>query len=243
MSWDCKNLAENLNSLGKIFGIEIDTADKTAKNFQKALTHGSYTKEKDIDSLESYERLEFLGDAVLKLCVSDILYKNFPKYSEGDLTRIRSVIVSDATLAEIAKKIKLASLIILGKQEEKMGGRKRKSILACAFEAVLGAYYLEGKFSELSSFLEKVLEPYIKDADEHFEKFNAKAILQEHTQALNKEIPVYKIIEELGPQHEKIFVVEVSYMEEILACGKGKTKKEAEQACAYEACVKLGVIE
>jgi len=230
--------SKSLNALEKIFKIKPENQ----KLFENALTHGSFTKENNITSLESYERLEFLGDAVLKLCVSDILYKNFPKYDEGNLTKIRSVIVSDATLAQITKKTGLASLIIIGKREEKSGGRKRTSILACAFEAVLGAYYLEGKIKELSIFLEKVFEPFIKDVDENFEKFNAKAVLQEYTQSQNKETPDYKIIEEIGPQHEKVFVVEVSYMDEVLATGKGKTKKEAEQAGAYAACLKLRVI-
>lgn len=231
MPWDSKNLI----ALEEIFGIKPENK----KLFEKALTHSSFTKENNIISLENYERLEFLGDAVLKLCVSDILYKNFPKYDEGNLTRIRSVIISDATLAEITKQVGLSALIIIGKREEKSGGRKRKSILACAFEAVLGAYYLEGKINELSAFLEKVFKNYIKDVDEHFEKFNAKAILQEYTQSQNKKTPDYKIIEETGPQHEKVFIVEVSYMEEVLATGKGKTKKEAEQDAAYKACEKL----
>ncbi len=235
MHWDCKKLA----SLEKIFGIKTDNAEL----FEKALTHSSYTRENEIDTLQNYERLEFLGDAVLKLCVSNILYKNFPEYAEGDLTKIRSIIVSDNMLAEMAKEIGLEKLIIMGKQEEKTGGRDRKSIMACTFEAVLGAYYLEGKFNEVSDFLELIFKNYIKEVDEHFEKFNAKAILQEHTQSINKEIPKYDLVEELGPQHDKTFIVEVSYRNDVLARGEGKTKREAEQACAYQACIKLGVIK
>lgn len=235
MSWDCKKSA----SLEEIFNIRPDNSGI----FEKALTHGSFTRENEKNSLENFERLEFLGDAVLKLCISDILYRKFPKYSEGELTKIRSIVVSDNTLAKIAKKIGLAPLIILGKQEEKMGGRNRESILACVFEAILGAYYLCNKYCELSGFLEKTFTPYIKEVDEHFEQFNAKAILQEYTQSQNKEIPSYKIIGEIGPQHDKIFVVEVSYKNEVLASGKGKTKREAEQICAYEACLKLGIFE
>lgn len=230
---------DKIKKLEKIF--KIKTQNK--EFFQKALIHSSFTKENDLSLLENYERLEFLGDAVLKLCISDILYKNFPEYQEGDLTRIRSIIVSDNMLAEVAKQMGLADLIVLGKQEEKMGGRDRKSIIACAFEAVLGAYYVEGKFADISNFLEKTFKNYIKDVDEHFEKFNAKAVLQEYTQSQNKKLPEYSIVEELGPEHDKIFVVEVSYMEDILASGRGKTKREAEQECAYKACLKLGVIK
>lgn len=225
--------------LEHIFKIKPDNFEL----FEKALTHGSYTKENNINSTQNYERLEFLGDAVLKLCVSDILYKKFPNYHEGELTKIRSIVVSDNTLALIAKEIGLTELIILGKQEEKMGGRLRKSILACAFEALLGAYYLEGKYVELLAFLETKMDKYIKEVDANFEKFNAKAILQEYTQSQNKQTPVYRIKEEMGPSHNKTFMVEVSYMEEVLATAEGKTKKEAEQNCAYKACVKLGVIK
>ena len=228
-----------LNKLEKIFQIEI----KEPQNFEKALTHSSFTRENELSSLENYERLEFLGDAVLKLCISDILYKKFPQYAEGELTKIRSVIVSDNTLAKVAEKIGLNQLVVLGQQEEKTGGRDRKSILACTFESILGAYFLSGQYKELSKILEQTFEPFIKDVDEHFEKFNAKAVLQEHTQSLNKKIPAYKIIEEKGPEHDKIFVVEVSYMDKVLASGQGKTKREAEQDAAYSACVKLGVIK
>lgn len=236
MQLDFKEKIENLE---EIFQIKPESS----RIFEKALTHSSFTRENEISSLENYERLEFLGDAVLKLCISDILYKKFPEYAEGELTKIRSIIVSDNILAKVAEKIGLASLIVLGTQEEKTGGRERKSIMACAFEAILGAYYLENKYAELSIFLEKTFIPFIKDVDENFEKFNAKAVLQEYTQSQNKKIPDYRIVEEIGPQHDKIFVVEVSYMNEVLASGKGKTKREAEQEAAYSACIRLEVIK
>lgn len=233
------DFSEKIEKVEKIFKIKITNNDL----FQKALIHSSFSKENNLDSLENYERLEFLGDAVLKLCVSRILFKNFPTYPEGELSKIRSFVVSDNTLAQLAIKLGLKPLIILGAREEKTGGRDKKSILACVFEALLGAYYLDGKYHELAEFLEKSFKPFIKEVDEHFEKFNSKAVLQEYTQAQNKEIPKYNVIEELGPEHNKVFVVEVSYKNEVLASGKGKTKREAEQACAYAACIKLGVIK
>lgn len=235
MHSDCKKLT----TLEEIFQIKI----KNSAIFEKALTHSSFTRENELDSTESYERLEFLGDAVLKLCMSEILYKKFPEYAEGDLTKIRSIIVSDNVLAKIAEEIGLAPLIILSKQEEKMGGRNRSSILACAFEAILGAYYLEENHAAILKFLEKTFSQMIEEVDNNFEKFNAKAVLQEYTQSLNKKIPHYNVVEEIGPQHAKIFVVEVSYMDEVLAVGRGKTKREAEQDAAYSACVKLEVIK
>lgn len=236
MPWDSK---KKVKELEKIFGIKT----KNEELFKKALTHGSFTHENELSLLENYERLEFFGDAVLKLCVSEILYKKFPHYAEGELTKIRSIVVSDLTLAKIAEEIGLSELILLGKKEEKMGGRTRKSILACVFEAVLAAYYLDGKYGEILNFLEKVFMPFIEETDENFEKFNAKAVLQEYTQSQSKKTPKYLVVEEVGPQHDKIFVVEVSYQGEVLASGTGKTKKEAEQACAYQACLKLGVIK
>lgn len=239
MQLDSKNFGEKIIKLEKIFGIKT----KDSELFQKALTHSSYTRENNLNSLENYERLEFFGDAVLKLFISEILYKKFPEYAEGDLTKIRSIIVSDNILAESAKQIGLDKLVVLGRQEEKTGGRERKSIIACAFEAVLGAYYLEGKFSEISNFLENNFEKTIQEVDDNFEKFNAKAVLQEYTQSQNKKLPEYKIVEEFGPEHDKIFVVAVSYMDKVLASGQGKTKREAEQDAAYKACIKLGAIK
>lgn len=229
---------DKIKKLEQIFKIKL----KDREILQRALVHSSYTKENNINSLENYERLEFLGDAVLKLCISNSLYKTFPDYAEGNLTKIRSIVISDNALAELAIEIGLSELVIMGEKEEKSGGRRKKSILACAFEAVLGAYYLGGKYSELSKFIEKIFMPLIKDVDKNFEKFNAKAVLQEYTQAKNKQLPEYKIVEEIGPEHDKMFVAEVSYMDEILASGKGKTKREAEQACAYSACQNLGIV-
>ena len=228
-----------MKNLEEIFGIKIDNADF----FRRALTHPSYTKEKDLPYTENYERLEFLGDAVLKLSASDILYKKYPDYPEGDLSKIRSIIVSDSTLSKIAHEIGLCELIILAHHEAKQGLANIESVCACAFEAVLGAYYLDGKFEFVVPFLKKVLMPYIEEVDKNFEKFNAKAILQEYTQGLTKEIPVYTLIGESGPAHNKTFEIEVSYQDKVIAKGTGKSKKEAEQHAAYEACKILGAVQ
>lgn len=228
-----------MDNLEQIFNINIENAEL----FKKALTHPSYTKEQEMDYTESYERLEFLGDAVLKLAVSDILYKKYPDYTEGSMSKIRSVIVSDAVLFEVAEKIGLSELIILGKHEEKQGCRKLESVCACAFEAVLGAYYLDGKFSELIEFINRIFLPYIQEVDKNFEKYNAKALLQEYTQSKTKTIPEYRVINETGPAHNKTFEVEVWYEGKLIARASGKSKKDAEQKCAYEACKKLGIAE
>lgn len=228
-----------MKHLEEIFGIKIDNSEY----FTKALTHPSYTKEKELSYIDNYERMEFLGDAVLKLAVSDILYNKYQNYAEGELSKIRSIIVSDNTLFKIVKQNGLAKLINLGKHEDKQGCRKLESVCACAFEAVLGAYYLDGKLNELLKYIEKVLTPYIEEVDKNFEKYNAKALLQEYTQGLNKDLPVYTMKGYTGPDHNKVFTVEVSYQGNIIACGEGKSKKEAEQKAAYEACVKMGVFE
>ena len=189
-----------------------------------------------------YERLEFLGDAVLKLTISDVLFKLHPEATEGELSKIRSIIVSDNTLAQIAKANGLQKLIILAKHEEKQGCRNLNSICACAFEAILGAYYLDGKYNALEEYIRKSYIPYIKDVEENFTNYNAKAILQEYTQKKDKTTPNYLVLSESGPEHRKTFEVQLSYNDEVLAVEKGFSKKEAEQKCAYSACKKLGIV-
>lgn len=228
-----------MDKLEEIYGIKIDNPDF----FKRALTHPSYTKEKDIPYTENYERMEFLGDAVLKLITSQILYEKYPDYTEGDLSKIRSIVVSDSTLSKIAHDIGLCDLIIMARHEAKQGLANIESVCACAFEAVLGAYYLDNKLQFLIPFLKKVLTPYIEEVDKNFEKYNAKAILQEYTQSLTKETPVYNLVNETGPDHSKTFEVEVSYQGKVIANGSGKSKKDAEQHAAYKACKILGAIK
>lgn len=228
-----------MKSISEIFNIPIENEEF----YTQALTHPSFTKENNLSYEKSYERLEFLGDAVLKLTISDVLYRKYPNSHEGEMSKIRSIVVSDATLSNIAKKIGLSKLIIMAKHEEKQGCRELESVCACAFEAVLGAYYLDGKFTELIKFIETQFTPYIEDVENNFEKFNAKALLQEYTQAQTKETPVYSLLGETGPAHKKLFKVSVSYKNEIIATGIGKSKKEAEQQAAYNACEKLGVLK
>ena len=227
-----------MKSLEKIFGIKIVDFEL----FKKALTHPSYTQDFNLDHTESYERLEFLGDAVLKLTVSDVLYNMYPQSTEGEMSKIRSIVVSDNTLAQIAKENGLSELIILSRHDEKQGARNLNSICACAFEAILGAYYLDGKYKQVRKYIEKTFTPFIKDVKDNFAKYNSKEILQEYTQSLDKNRPVYKVVSESGPAHKRIFEVEVSYNGEVLAIEKGLSKKDAEQKAAYNACEKLGII-
>ena len=228
-----------MKTLEDIFGIKTDNKEL----YKHALTHPSYAQENNLSLNEHYERLEFLGDAVLKYTISDILYKKYPDYAEGELSKIRSVVVSDSILAKISEELGLADLIILAKHEEKQGCRKLESIRACSFEALLGAYHLDGKMPELFNFIEKTFTPYIEEIKNSPEKYNAKAALQEYTQSPTKERPVYKTISTQGPEHNKIFNIEVLYQDKVIGKGHGRTKKDAEQMAAYNACKELGVLK
>ena len=207
-----------------------------------ALTHPSYTKENNLSDLVNYERLEFFGDSVLKLFCSKILYETYPDASEGELSKIRSILVSDAILAQVAIKIGLDKLIILGPSEKKQGGRKRASNIACSLEAVLGAYYFSNKQKEIEEFIRKFIIIYADDVDKHFEKYNAKDTLQQYTQGYNKTRPEYVIKNIKGPAHKPIFEVDVVWENKVLASAEGNSKKEAEQNGALEACRKLNII-
>lgn len=221
--------------LEEIFGEKNDLVEK-------ALTHPSFTKENDINSLENYERLEFFGDSVLKLFTSKLLYEIYPEAPEGELSKIRSILVSDAILAQIAIQIGVDKLLKLGPSEEKQGGRKRESNIACALEAILGAYYLNGKQTEIEKFIKDYVMVFAEDVDKHFEKYNAKDILQQYTQGIDKTLPVYRTLAVRGPAHKPVFEVEVEWQGSVIASATGKSKKEAQQNCALAACKKLGVV-
>ncbi len=222
--------------LEEIFGEKNDLV-------KKALTHPSYTQENDISSLENYERLEFFGDSVLKLFTSKLLYEAYPEAPEGELSKIRSILVSDAILAQVAIKIGLEKELILGAAEEKQGGRKRESNIACALEAVFGAYYLSGQSARIEAFIKEHIIIFADDIDKHFEKYNAKDILQQYTQGYDKTLPIYRTVAVKGPAHKPIFEVEVEWQGKIISKAEGKSKKEAQQNCALEACRKLGAIK
>lgn len=208
-----------------------------------ALTHPSYTKENNLNDLGNYERLEFFGDSVLKLFTSKLLYELYPASAEGELSKIRSILVSDAILAKVAIQIGIDKQLILGHSEEKQGGRKRESNIACSLEAILGAYYLSGKHAEIEKFIKDYIIVFADDIDKHFEKYNAKDILQQYTQGQNKTLPEYKVLSVKGPAHKPVFEVELSWNGQVIATAEGKSKKEAEQNSALLACKTLGVIE
>lgn len=208
-----------------------------------ALSHSSYTKEQNLEYNFSYERLEFLGDAVLKISISEFLFKNFPNAKEGELTQYRAIIVSDKSIADFAKKINLGELILTGVGEKRALGASKSSILACAFEALLGAIFLENGLNMASEFIFSNFQAEIGTLIESSEFSNPKAVLQEFTQSKNGKLPEYKVEDETGLSHNKTFKIGVYFEDVFLGFGVGKSKKEAEQFAAREALVKLNLLK
>ena len=186
--------------------------------------------------LKNNERLEFLGDAVLELCTSDFLYKEYSEKPEGELTRLRASIVCEPTLAECARGIDLPDYLILGKGEENTGGRYRDSIVSDAFEAVIGAIYLDGGLDMAKSFITRFV---LSDIENKHLFYDSKTILQEMMQKDYKETVSYKLLSESGPDHNKEFKVAVLLEEKVFGTGIGRTKRKAEQQAAYEAILKI----
>lgn len=207
-----------------------------------ALTHSSYANEHRKTNMIHNERLEFLGDSVLNLAVSDYIYKKYPYYPEGNLTKIRATVVCESALALIAKKIKLGDYLLLGKGEEATGGRNRDSILADALEALIGAMYLDKGFRDVQRFVIRLLEKEIMEASKKGELFiDYKTKLQETLQRNRKASIEYKIVKEEGPDHDKKFHILALIDKEELGRGYGRSKKEAEQRAAKEVLIRMGV--
>lgn len=196
----------------------------------QALTHSSHINESRLSKLQSNERLEFLGDAVLEIITSDYLYHQYLKLPEGDLTRIRAAMVCEASLAELARSIKLGKYLTLGKGEDATGGRERNSVLADAVEALIGAIYLDGGLDAARAFLD---HHFLNRKEQKFVDF--KTQLQERIQK-ESDIPLnYVLISETGPDHRKEFVMEVWHGERKLGTGTGNSKKSAQQQAAKAA--------
>ena len=223
----------------KKFVKKLKIEDIDLDNLKLALTHPSFTKESGENKLLSYERLEFLGDAVLKLASSKYLYEKYPDYSEGILTKIRSYIISDEVLSEFAKKLGFSDVILLSKTEKKAGGADNTSILACAFESVLGAIFLTYGLDFCCKYLEKIYKKKIIYTVENLDDLNPKANLQEWLQGHGKPLPEYKIINETGPAHKKIFECEVSVEGQVYATATANSKKKAQSEAARLAYLKL----
>ena len=209
--------------------------DKTL--LKQAMTHSSYANEHRAQHMKDNERLEFLGDAVLEVISSEFLFKEYPEMPEGDLTKLRASIVCEPTLALCARDLNLGEYLLLGKGEERTGGRGRDSIVSDAMEAFIGAIYLDGGFANAKEFIDRFI---MKDIEHKKLFYDSKTILQEIVQRDFKEEEIqYVIIGEEGPDHAKRFIVEVRIGEKTAGTGKGSTKKAAEQEAAYRAIIAL----
>lgn len=222
------NILKDLESLENKIGYVF--RDKNL--LRQAITHSSFTNEQKINKLADYERLEFLGDAVLELISSEFLFMKYKDFSEGKLTKMRASMVCEPSLAFCARDLNLGNFLLLGKGEENTGGRKRDSITSDAMEAVIGAIYLDGGMEEAKNFIYRYI---LSDLENKQLFYDSKTNLQELIQGKLKKEFSYRLVEESGPEHDKVFVVEVLMEETIIGAGKGRTKKAAEQEAAYKA--------
>lgn len=199
---------------------------------RQAMTHSSYANEKRMGKQSCNERVEFLGDAVLEIISSEFLYHTFPQLPEGELTKKRASLVCEPTLAMCARAFHLERYLLLGRGEEQTGGRSRDSIVSDATEALIGAIYLDGGFANAKEFVMK----FILNDIEHKQLFyDSKTILQEIVQENGQSSVAYQVLKEEGPDHNKIFTVQVLVNGKCVGKGQGHTKKAAEQAAAYQA--------
>ena len=219
-----------------------DLEDKIGYHFKdiallnQAMTHSSYVNENHLTRMDCNERLEFLGDAVLEVISSEILFSVTPPMPEGEMTKLRASMVCEKALAYCARAMGLGKYLFLGKGEDAMGGRRRASIISDAMEALIGAIYLDGGFANAKEFVDKFV---MNDLEGKRLFFDSKTILQEMVQG-NQESPItYHLVKEDGPDHNKVFQVEVRIGDVCYGEGCGRTKKSAEQAAAFHAIMEL----
>ncbi len=219
------------NSLLKSLGIEF----RQHALLEQALVHRSYLNEAPELDLESNERMEFLGDAVLGLIISDRMYRDYPALSEGHLSQVRALLVRWDTLAQAAERLSLGDYLILGRGEEMSGGRTRPSNLAGALEALIGAAFLDGGMAKARKLVLQCLQPELDKVAAGAVAIDSKSQLQHVVQARWHEIPKYRLVSAVGPDHAKTFTVEVLGHSEVMGRGEGRNKKQAELAAASEA--------
>ena len=200
-----------------------------------ALTHRSHVNENPKLGASDNERLEFLGDAVLGLCVSDLLMKKHADFDEGTLSKIRSLLVNEKPLADLAAELGLGDCLLLGRGEDHSGGRTKESLLANALEAVIAAIYLDSSFSKTKTIIKKLMGPLLNDEALNAQCFDYKTALQELCQKKYKSAPLYTLLESSGPDHDKTFEVEVTVGPDIRQIGHGKSKKDAQKQAAQKA--------
>jgi ribonuclease-3 len=226
-----KGISKNCRELERKLGYHF----KNPGLLDRALTHRSYLHVPENENLRANERLEFLGDSVLGLVTSRFLFENFPDNSEGDLTKLKSTLVSEANLSRIAKSICLGKYLNLSEEEEKSGGRERPSIVSDAYEAIIGAVFLDGGLTPAEKIIQnQILRRYLEITTDQA-LHNYKGELLEYMQALGLGLPQYDLLGEEGPDHQKRFTIAVSVKGKQMGQGMGRNKKEAEQKAARKA--------
>jgi ribonuclease III len=218
-----------------VTGPKLGIRFKEESLLAQAMTHRSYAHEQKMPIENSNERLEFLGDAVLGICIAEMLVRAFPQETEGALSKRRAALVNQKQLATIAETLDLGSALKLGKGEEKTGGRTKKSILCDAFEAVIGAVYLDQGMAAAQQYIEKVFGPLLPESKRVETSRDYKTRLQEHFQSEHRKSPRYTVVSETGPDHSKTFEVKIEFNGETLATGRGSSKRDAEQDAAAKA--------
>ncbi|MFO7151679.1 MAG: ribonuclease III [Bacillota bacterium] len=222
---------EQLKKLEDVLGVHFENLDI----LNQALIHPSYAYEKGLPHNVHNQRLEFLGDAVLELVISEWIYKDYPNYTEGELTKLRALLVCEESLALLSRDLNLGDYLIIGKGEEITGGRKKDSILADTFEALVGAMYLDRGLETVAAFIRDKFRTIVEKAKAGELSNDYKTFLQEMLQRISPDKITYTVVKEEGPDHDKTFFVEVSWKDDVLGSGSGKSKKEAEQKAAKSA--------
>jgi ribonuclease-3 len=209
----------------------------------RALTHRSFVNEQEGLKLRHNESMEFLGDAVLGFVISSLIFSRFPDSTEGELSKIKAYLVSAVNLMSLAEKIQLGEFILLSRGEEKTGGRNKRAIVVDTYEALLGAIYLDGGIEAAGNFLERQIGHLLLSIDVHQLTYgDFKSALQEQLHNVRRPEPVYRVVDEIGPDHRKVFVVEVIVGKEVIARSSGRTKKEAQQEAARVALENLKAV-
>jgi ribonuclease III len=229
---------DRVESLKK-FETVISNPFRDISLLDNALTHRSWINERQEPLRKDNERLEFLGDAVLTLCISDMLMKKFPDNTEGHLSKIRASVVNEQTLSRLGRDFRIGDYLLLGKGEDASGGRSKSSILANAMEALIAAIYYDGGYDKAYRFIGLLFEPLIGKEKNDVVYRDYKTTLQEWSQSRYKSAPVYRVVRKYGPDHDKVFQVSLSIGKILTTSALGKSKKEAEQRAARKATEKL----
>ncbi len=199
----------------------------------RALTHRSFVNEREGEGLKHNESMEFLGDAVLGFLISSRIYSRFPDLTEGELSKIKAYLVSAVNLVRLAETIELGRFLRLSRSEEKTGGRSKRALLVDGYEAILGAIYLDGGVGAVCGFLDSQLGEFLEELDiRQFTYGDFKSALQEALHNLGRPEPIYRVVNEIGPDHKKTFVVQVLVLGHVISEATGRTKKEAQQEAA-----------